>query len=1129
MSEKYLSELTAKLWALYKKERNLSVFQGLLYFLTLWAVLLLAGFLFSLLLVSTGWARPLFFFGLTGTAAVIGRYLFWPAVKKPSVNHLAKKAESGYPELEDRLISAFELAPYVQNPKGFSPQLVEAVIGEAYQKAAGKDFSRLADRRPLRKAVRLTLLSIALTAFLPLLSWPVFKLTVTALANPFAPIEEVLPYRLFAKPEGGKAAKMKDFEVKLAAVGQNLPKQATLHYRYEGGRWHSVSLALEKRNLTLNPAAADTSRTSYVFKELRRDIDFYFSTRRTKTEIFRLEVVDVPYLTHLRARIKSPAYTGLPAREGSDNDGNVAALTGSQVTLSFESQKPLKEAKIIFDDGKTVPAPVTGRKGSAEFAVSRPGRYHVEVTDADGNANVDAIEYEIRPMPDEFPQVEITRPAADLDLTERMFETLGIEAQDDFGFSSLKLKFTITSEQTRERSKEIDLSLTGTAKNGLVLAYGWDLSNLRLNPGDVVSYFVEAADNDAVSGPKKSQSKTYRFRLPSLDEMIAEAAHGTEQNLGAMEEAAREQKQLLEKFKQKSRELLQSGKLDWETKKQLQELAARQEQIERGLSRMQESFEQNLQKMQENDLLNKELAEKMQELAELWDQVASPELKEKMKKLQEALEKLDPEMLQRAMEELNLSQEELLKNMERSIELLKRMAQEQKADALLKQAEKLVEDQKNINREAKEEANKPASELAKMEQKLSEDLDKLQKAAEELQEEMQANPLFDPASSDQLCKSPSRSGAKEKVEESKQNFQSGKKKAGQKSGEEAQEKLEHMLSEMRQAKEQMDQSEKNQTLAEMKKNLDDLLTLSEEQEELSQAVEELSQVEGANLNEMAQRQKELAEQAQKLSSRIEKLADQTLFIEPNKNAPSSQCLNSMNQAAKSLNNRNPRAALPQQKEAFHQLNQAAKQMLESMKQCQGSQGGSGMSEMMQKMQNLSAKQQGINSQTQKMGNGQKQTLTPEELGAYGRLRAQEHEIQRDLKELARQYRERKNVLGRLDELSKDLDKLVEDMERGPSEGVLQRQAQILNRMLDFERSLQTQREDQRREARRPVKDIFNLSPDGLKADVGRRAAEIEALLQKFLDEPHPPEYQEAVRSYFEALKNRNWTAPQEQK
>jgi len=1120
MSEKYLSELAAKLWSLYKKERKYSVFRGVLYTLTLWTGLLFLGFLFSLILVTTGWAKVFFMAGLGGTTFLITRFLVLPNVKKPSLTALAKKAETGFPELEDRLISALELTPYLQNPRGFSPQLIEAVIVEAHQKSTGKDFSRLADRRPVVKAARITAFAILITALLPFLSWPVFKLTVTALGKPFSAIEEVLPYKLFTWPEGGKAVKMKDFEVKVTAVGKNLPKKGNLYYRFEGGSWHPVALSLAKKKETFNPAAPETSLAGYVFKELRRNIDFYFASNRTRTKTYHLEVVDVPYIKNLKIGLKPPAYTGLSIRQLTDNDGNIASLTGSKVSISFICQKPLKSGRLTFNDGKTIPVKIKNNTGDAAFTLAQAGSYHIEVIDQDGNPNVDPIEYELRPIPDEMPQVEITRPGADLDLTERMFETLGIEAKDDFGFSSLKLQFTITSERAPERKKSINLPLSGPDQASLLLAYGWDLSTLRLNPGDVVSYYVEAADNDAVSGPKKAQSKTYRFRLPGLDEMIAEAARGTEENLDVLEEAAAEQMKLLQKFQQKAKELLQSGKLDWENQKQLQELGQKQEELQNRLDQMQQSFQQNLEKMQDNDLLNQQLNEKMQELARLWEKVATPEMKEQMKKLKEALDKLDPELLQKALEEFNFTQEELLKNLQRSIDLLKRMAQEQKMDALLKQAEKALKDQKEINKDAKE-GKRSSSDLAQKEKKVKEGLEQLEKKAAELKKEMAEKPFADSATANQFCNSPSKSDAKKKASETEQNFEQGKMKQGQQSGAETEEELEKMLNQMRQAKNNMDRSEEEKNLAEMNKNLQDILTLSEKQEELSKQLQELPQMESPNLNQMAQEQNELSEETNKLCQRLDKLGRQTLYFQTERNSPTAQCQNSMSQAVRNLNNRNPLGALQNQKEAMYQLNKAAKQMVQSMQNCKSGQCSSGAPKPGQKMQGMCKKQGGINAQTEEIGqNG----LKPEELAAYGRLKAQERDIQRELEEMKRQYQENKNVLGRTDELSKDLAKLVEEMERGPSETVLRHQAQILNRMLDFQNSLQKQGEDQRRKAEKAV-DIFHLSPKDLSPDLGRRAAEMEELLKKFMDEPRPPEYEEAIRSYFETLKIQNLASP----
>src|SRR3990172_1224573 len=101
------------------------------------------------------------------------------------------------------------------------------------------------------------------------------------------------------------------------------------------------------------------------------------------------------------------------------------------------------------------------------------------------------------------------------------------------------------------------------------------------------------------------------------------------------------------------------------------------------------------------------------------------------------------------------------------------------------------------------------------------------------------------------------------MEETQKNFEAGRKKGGRESGQEAEERLEKMLADMKAAKEEMDRSEKEKMLAEMNRRLADLLTLSERQEDLSKKLEELSRQDGANYSEAAQEQKELAEQTLK--------------------------------------------------------------------------------------------------------------------------------------------------------------------------------------------------------------------------------------------------------------------------
>lgn len=76
-------------------------------------------------------------------------------------------------------------------------------------------------------------------------------------------------------------------------------------------------------------------------------------------------------------------------------------------------------------------------------------------------------------------------------------------------------------------------------------------------PSDYVAYYFELADNDAVSGPKISKSRTYIARLPSLEEIIAQTEAEYNQNVDQTEEYLRQHRDLSERLKNIARKFEQ--------------------------------------------------------------------------------------------------------------------------------------------------------------------------------------------------------------------------------------------------------------------------------------------------------------------------------------------------------------------------------------------------------------------------------------------------------------------------------------------------------------------------------------------------------------------------------------------
>ena len=103
---------------------------------------------------------------------------------------------------------------------------------------------------------------------------------------------------------------------------------------------------------------------------------------------------------------------------------------------------------------------------------------------------------------------------------------------DDYGISRLAL---VARSAAGERRWALPLAAGARSAGG---EYDWDLGPLGAEPGEVVSGFVEAADNDTISGPKVGASAVVRVR-------IADPREKREQTRETMEKLAEDLLQLL--------------------------------------------------------------------------------------------------------------------------------------------------------------------------------------------------------------------------------------------------------------------------------------------------------------------------------------------------------------------------------------------------------------------------------------------------------------------------------------------------------------------------------------------------------------------------------------------------------
>ncbi len=217
-----------------------------------------------------------------------------------------------------------------------------------------------------------------------------------------------------------------------------------------------------------------------------------------------------------------PAYTGLPPRIVAGTMGEVSAPPGTEVLLKTRSDRSVKRAEIVVN-GQPLPLEIEGeRELSGRFVVEAEGSYHFRFIGPLGRESARGQDIPVTLEPDLAPKVELQVPGAEIEVDPGDKVQLRFDAQDDYGLSALELVFRTADGKEHRRPLKAE---EGRRTRSTVT---WDLGQVTTKPGDRITYFIEARDNDAVAGPKKGVSRTQVVRIYSAAEARREAVRRAE-------------------------------------------------------------------------------------------------------------------------------------------------------------------------------------------------------------------------------------------------------------------------------------------------------------------------------------------------------------------------------------------------------------------------------------------------------------------------------------------------------------------------------------------------------------------------------------------------------------------------
>jgi hypothetical protein len=239
---------------------------------------------------------------------------------------------------------------------------------------------------------------------------------------------------------------------------------------------------------------------------------------REATQVQRLE----PITGDVTLTYRYPSYTGLPPRTVEGTNGELTAPAGTEVKLETRADRDLDTAAVEVN-GERIPLKRSGTRAlEGTFLLDKPGQYHFVFLDG-SKVVAQGPDLPIRIEADSPPEVRITAPADELEIdNDEQRVTLKYDATDDYGLSELSLVFRAPGKDEQRLKLAHD---EGRSTKG---QYRWDASALKLSPGQTVSYFLEALDNDAVAKPKKGVSRTQTLKLYSAADHRRQAVHKAE-------------------------------------------------------------------------------------------------------------------------------------------------------------------------------------------------------------------------------------------------------------------------------------------------------------------------------------------------------------------------------------------------------------------------------------------------------------------------------------------------------------------------------------------------------------------------------------------------------------------------
>ena len=1061
---------------------------------------------------------------LIGVIGAVGyllyKYLIQPIRVKLTPHDVALNVERKHQDLEDRLVSALQFGE-VETEDPIKSHLLQRLVTDAVERTEGIDFKATVDKSNKRKQIGIAVAALAGCALIGLIFPTELNTSLNRLLSPWEKTEPVFTTKLAVEPGNARILRGRSLAINLEVTGKAADKARLVYAKGDP----TAETEPQHQEIDMVRTEGEKRKFGYEIFNINENIEYYVTANGVESERYTVEVFDMPKPTAIEVAYTYPEYTKLKPiiQQG---EGNIRAVAGSQAEVRITTNKAIESATLTVDAQDPTPMVIfDGRTLTTTLNVLDDGKYTVKLLCVDGFNNQTPIEYTITAIPDEPPEVVIKEPGRDIKATRLEEVRVLAEATDDYGVEDMILKYSIGSGEAQELPIE---TVEVKGKKIISGAYVFYLEELDVEPGELISYYAQATDNNTRTGPGTSTSELYFIEVRPFNEryMQMDAAEGQQNPEGLpFPDLIADQRTIIKKTWKHIHSRPSPMTEDYQSA--VKQIGKEQDQLKDTTQRVTDELSMSMRDANVDPEMLMNLEAAVGKMGEASDELFSIKPKEALPHEQDALELLTKAMMeldkvltqmrssgsQAAADNIEMDMEDLQDTIEQDqIELDEEMREG--TQELLDQARDMLAQQEQLTEQSQQLAREGQPSRREMQQNSQQEGQLAGQAQQMAEQAQQMGQSVGQGAGDSTGQRMVQAGealqqASENMQAASDNMGAGQPQMGAAKGQKAEENLQQAIEELEKVAAQYT----DQALEAVTESLDQLTAAQSEIREQTETLEEetrrdgLSVEDARNASQLANEQRTLRRDLEQLQRNLSNLREALNENEPqaarnvadaNRRIIEEQASENMEDAQRALQWRNFQSSEREQREVLDTLLEARNDLQQARTNLAETE-EERLDAALDQIESWAAQMEDIQRELEAMDN-QETPLTPEQEARQQQLSEQQEQIQQRAQEA------------------------MEVQQPGDAQGEEQAQVggaesdrELRELWLDAIRAM-----DNRPGTRRapfPVYDFSLRELRKLERAIEERLVVIQEKKQlaQVLKEDVPPEYRRLVDQYYESL------------